>query len=99
MKLTYRQNFSNMPKRLEEPLDSLDGGGKLHLGVPWLGGHQAGAALVSAPALSLSCNAGAAAAPVQPHVLCLHRMGAPDCIVTPEPVFMHHGSALSSARD
>lgn len=68
MKGTYRQNFSDLPKRLEEPLNSLEGVGKLHLRVPWLGGHQAGAALHGAPALSLSHSARAVAAPVQPHI-------------------------------
>lgn len=59
MKGTYRQNFSDLPKRLEELLNSLEGVGKLHLRVLWLGGHQAGGALHGAPALSLSHGAGA----------------------------------------
>lgn len=99
MKQTYRQNFSNLPKRLKEPLNSLEGVGKLHLRVPWQGGQQAGGALHGALALSLSRGAGAAAAPVQPRVLRLHRMGAPNFIVTPKLVFIHHGSSLTSARD
>lgn len=71
MKWTYRQNFSNLPKRLKEPLNSVEGVGKLHLRVPWPGGPQARGALHGAPALSCSCSAEAAAAPVQPHILCL----------------------------
>lgn len=104
IKRTFRQNFSDLPKRLEEPSSSPGGFGSSSRRAPWPGGSRrcvgsspwcSGQWTRSGLATGSTCSRSSTRA-AGSHI---HRLGTPKCVLKPDPVFKRRGSSVSSERD